>query len=450
MYHHTNFKAIGEGQEGPVPAMRRSLKDIVQEYESKKAEIATAMANFKNAVEQLKVSASIGGEYGGNIFDRDPHLEREEKVQLVLLKSAWRHVHKGLNIDYVASAADKKRFEMAMESPLPFTLENIAELYGDFLLNPRHYILKGLAECFCALDPAYKSHNKVKIGVDKLPKRIIITGYNGLFSNTHDKIRDVLNALRAVRGEGLMEYAEGYELTQQAQKTGKADFDSGYIRAFQNGNVHIHFDDRALLDINRALAEFYGDVLADSTEAAQETKKAGTAVSKDLAFYPTPAKVADQVIAALEIRDGQEILEPSCGDGALLEALDRWTRRHSVEARVLGVECDSGRVATCRRKGFNVVQDNFLELPEGKKFDRIIMNPPFCGKHYKKHLGKAVAMLKPGGKLVSILPATAHYDHGNSIGRWVDLPVASFAESGTNVPVGYTVFTKPKEGSPTC
>ena len=48
----------------------------------------------------------------------------------------------------------------------------------------------------------------------------------------------------------------------------------------------------------------------------------------------------------------------------------------------------------------------------------------------------ALKFLKPGGVLVSILPATAHYDHGELEGEWRDLPVASFAEAGTNVPTG--------------
>lgn len=38
--------------------------------------------------------------------------------------------------------------------------------------------------------------------------------------------------------------------------------------------------------------------------------------------------------------------------------------------------------------------------------------------------------------LVAVLPATARYDHGgldHLNGRWEDLPVGSFAESGANV-----------------
>jgi len=48
----------------------------------------------------------------------------------------------------------------------------------------------------------------------------------------------------------------------------------------------------------------------------------------------------------------------------------------------------------------------------------------------------ALGFLKPRGVLVSILPASAYYDHKELKGEWRDLPVASFAEAGTNVPTG--------------
>lgn len=75
------------------------------------------------------------------------------------------------------------------------------------------------------------------------------------------------------------------------------------------------------------------------------------------------------------------------------------------------------------------------------------------GLHWKKHVAHALRFLKPrdpeqrfgrggAGRLVAILPASAWYDgHLDEFGgKWTDLPVASFAESGTNVPTGF--FTK--------
>lgn len=94
------------------------------------------------------------------------------------------------------------------------------------------------------------------------------------------------------------------------------------------------------------------------------------------------------------------------------------------------------RAAEARMKGHAVVCANFLEQPARPEFDNVVMNPPFYGRHYVKHVQHALKFLKPGGVLVAILPATAHYDHKELQGEWMDLPVGSFSESGTNVPTG--------------
>src|SRR5690606_30294163 len=85
-------------------------------------------------------------------------------------------------------------------------------------------------------------------------------------------------------------------------------------------------------------------------------------------------------------------------------------------------------------KGHNILTANFLDQPAVAEFDFVIMNPPFYGRHYAKHVRHALEFLKPGGQLVAILPATARYDHGELEGDWRDLPVGSFSEAGTNVP----------------
>jgi hypothetical protein len=72
------------------------------------------------------------------------------------------------------------------------------------------------------------------------------------------------------------------------------------------------------------------------------------------------------------------------------------------------------------------------------------MNPPFYGKHYVKHVLHALKFLKPGGKLTAILPASARYDHKLLDGRWSDLPVGSFSESGTNINTTVLTMWAPK------
>jgi hypothetical protein len=159
-------------QEHNALALARNLRDVVAEYDQKVAAVPKAIADFEDAGDTIKAAACVGGTWGDTSIETG-HVH-DSTLKESLLKSAWRHVYSGLSIETIASAADKRRFQQAMTRPAPFTLDNIRATFGDYLLNPRANILRGLAEVFSDLDPAYKSHDKVKIGVSGLPKRVII------------------------------------------------------------------------------------------------------------------------------------------------------------------------------------------------------------------------------------------------------------------------------------
>lgn len=404
-------------------ALKRKLSDFIAEYDFKKENIPNAVADFEQAGTNLRAASCISGTWGNTQIDTGHIYDRT--LESSLLKSAWRHTYNYLQIDRLASAEDKKKFEQAMENPIPYTIENIRATFANFILDPRGNILRGLAEVFCSLDQAYKSHEKVKIGVKGLPKRIIMSGFGGYSSWGEDRLRDVLNALAAYQGKPLVEYAE----INAIRKNGDAlKAERGvYLRRFANGNGHLFFEPDTLNDINRALAEYYGDVLPDHSGEKPTEKQASTAVSKDLQYYPTPIAVVEKVVSELYIQKGDRILEPSCGCGRFMDALRK------EGASVLGIEFDAARANEARAKGHNVLIANFLETVPTGDFDRVVMNPPFYGKHYAKHVEHALKFLNNKGTLTAILPATARYDHGLLKGEWHDLPVGSFSESGTNV-----------------
>ncbi|PRZ43813.1 DUF4942 domain-containing protein [Tritonibacter scottomollicae] len=437
-----------------VPAMQRSLREVVEEYDQKAERIPEELQRFKDAITALELSSCIEGVFGGSIWSNGRYGSapsvREAIIQDALLKSAWQHVYRGLNVNRIASAKDRKRFEMSMENPPEFTMENIGATFEDYWINQRHHILKGLAECFCDLDPAYRSHTKVKIGVEGLPKRIIIQSTTSYGSWGWERTRDTLNALNVFRGKPHIEQQEYYELLDAAEEHGASYHDGIEIRRFQNGNAHLHFDPETLREINLALAEFYGDTLPDSPEAAQKPRP-GTAVSKDLAYYPTPRPVIEEVMRRLYLDGDLTILEPSCGCGRIMDAI----REKNPCARVTGVEYHGDRAMECRAKGHHVHKANFLETAANPIFDVVFMNPPFNGQHWRKHLDHARKFLKArrngdetDGVLACILPASALYDgHLKDLGLtsprdhgWYDLPVASFAESGTNIPTGFLII----------
>lgn len=446
---------------GNVPAPQRSVTDLIAEYDEKVANVETAIEAFNSAFDALQMAGTVMGAFVEPIGSRS--YLHASSIRANLLKSGWRAVYNRLDIDKVASAKDKKLFDQTLASPPPLTIETAKATFGDYLMRPRFHILKGLAEAFADLDPAYKSHSKVRIGVKGLPKRIILNGW-GEYSTgwARDRFRDIANALAAYQGIEHFAHSEfsamsvmhgrGEDAVLDGQPVARVDrygkeeafatVDRGMsIRKFGNGNAHVYFTPATLLDINRALAEFYGEVLPDA-EPEGVKPSASTAVSKDLQFYPTPRAVVDAAIEFASIpnpehyRNGRyempvlKVLEPSCGDGRIMDVL----RERGQDC--FGIEYHPARASVARSKGHAVLTANFLEHPATPLFDAVVMNPPFYGRHYVKHVQHALKFLKPGGSLVSILPATAHYDHGELKGEWRDLPVGSFSESGTNVPTG--------------
>jgi Domain of unknown function (DUF4942)/Methionine biosynthesis protein MetW len=448
-----------------LPALPITVADIVDEYAAKVSTVDIAISEFQAAHDRMNAATVVRGTYVENVVT-SVYL-RPDSIRLNLRKSGWKAVYSRLQIERLASAKDKRLFEQTLANPPDLTLDNARATFGDYLMRPRFHALRALAECFVQLDPAYKSHSKVKIGVTGLPKRVILSGVGGYGSYGRDRLRDILNALATVQYKPTVEHDELRRLDElnrlAGHQAGEIAFDGtpikGYrdgqdvewtppargvtVRKFQNGNGHVIFDPPTLFVINRALAEFYGEVLPDAEDDDAQPRPS-TEVAKDLQFYPTPRRVIDEVLDDVGLYDlkrhpytkSSRVLEPSCGDGRILDVIR--SRGHIG----LGFEVHGGRAMEAKAKGHSVICGNFLEAAPNPVFDFVVMNPPFHGQHWRKHLAHARKFIKPEGAIACVLPATAWYDHGGLYGTWHDLPVASFAESGTNIPTGFLIVRK--------
>lgn len=424
-------------------------QQIILEYNAKLNAIDDVIKNYKTTIQQTNAAFRVMGEVTTSAMVRDDYINKEI-AEHSLTSSAWQAVYKALGLDQVFSANDKKQFEQLLAKNPELTLENLKSVFGDYWDNPRYYLLKGLAEVFCSLDPFYRSHSNFGFGVKGLPKRAILRSFGGWSSWGYERLIDMCQAMKQVQpGLWLGEYVptEGRtpwrDIIRGASKAwGKNDpfkleqFGMD-VRTFNNGNAHVHFNERALELINDCLHEFYGTVLPDSPEEKPDKKQTSTAVSKDLQFYRTPSDVVCRILDRVHLPGGV-FLEPSCGDGAFLDEL----KKRGYQP--YGVEIDYKRAQECLRKGHHVHIGNFLECHMPNNFDAVVMNPPFYGEHYLQHIDKAIECLKPGGTLVAVLPATAWHKHKKlpKGGIWQDLPVGSFRASGTNVNTGYWVYRK--------
>lgn len=119
-------------------------------------------------------------------------------------------------------------------------------------------------------------------------------------------------------------------------------------------------------------------------------------------FYPTPEKLAKIAVALADIGPDTQCLEPSAGQGGIADYLPK--------DRTTCVEISPLHCAVLRAKGFKTVECDFIIYadmePFKAEFDAVVMNPPFSEGRAKLHVEYASNKVKPGGRLVAILPAS--------------------------------------------
>ena len=119
-------------------------------------------------------------------------------------------------------------------------------------------------------------------------------------------------------------------------------------------------------------------------------------------YYPTPSKLAQIAVDMAQITPTDTVLEPSAGQGGIADLLPK--------DRTTCIEISALHCAVLRAKGFKTVEADFIVWADLKpftpEFDCIVMNPPFSEGRAKLHTEYASTKIKPGGRLVAILPAS--------------------------------------------
>lgn len=127
-------------------------------------------------------------------------------------------------------------------------------------------------------------------------------------------------------------------------------------------------------------------------------------------FYPTPKTLINKMLSKLDFKCIQSVLEPSAGKGDLVEAIKKkfeysqyssYNREKNYD--IDAIEIDNNLQYILQGKQLRLVHDDYLTYNTYKKYDAIIMNPPFSTGD--KHLIKAINMQESGGKIVCLLNA---------------------------------------------
>jgi hypothetical protein len=173
-------------------------------------------------------------------------------------------------------------------------------------------------------------------------------------------------------------------------------------------------------------------------------------------YFPTPPNVADRVVILAEIGPADTVLEPSAGNGNLVDAV---RRAHGPGVAVTAIEANYELRKILDMKGIRLASvHDFTELPESVKFDVIVMNPPFEKGADIAHVMKAWKHLNAGGRLVAIMGEGAfHRTDGKAVAfrafaaEHADdadgdkLPAGTFEKSGTGVASRIIVFRAPAD-----
>lgn len=166
-------------------------------------------------------------------------------------------------------------------------------------------------------------------------------------------------------------------------------------------------------------------------------------LKKEYQFFATPKELAEELCSYIP-KDTKTILEPSAGQGAIIQAINEHNPNINVSY------CELMELNRKQLKGnAEFLQDDFLTLDENLKFDVIVANPPFSKnqdiEHFYKMLKHAkkrvIAIMSKHWQNSSFKKETEFkdfiYSHNAQV---VDIEAGAFKESGTMISSCIVVF----------
>lgn len=150
-----------------------------------------------------------------------------------------------------------------------------------------------------------------------------------------------------------------------------------------------------------------------SAVEAKRRRLADDLARTEAGYVPTPPYLAELLCGwpwhTLGDPGRPQVLEPSAGQGVLVEAiLDK-----DPDAQVVAVEPDPGRAAAIGRHDGQVqvhttTFEAYTQTAAGPLFDAVVANPPWSAPEHPRlwveHILLAWQLLAPGGRLAAIIP----------------------------------------------
>lgn len=168
-------------------------------------------------------------------------------------------------------------------------------------------------------------------------------------------------------------------------------------------------------------------------------------IPQDFGYFPTPKPVVELLVELADLENGHFVLEPSAGQGAIVEGILEECSQVFVDV----YELLQSNMDVLVKKPFSsmdgsYVPTDFLTVAPTPIYDRVVMNPPFEKQADIRHVLHAYKFLKSGGRLVSVMSAAVQFRENKLTtdfrefvarrgGTIQELPQGSFKVSGTMV-----------------
>lgn len=263
---------------------------------------------------------------------------------------------------------------------------------------------------------------------------------NGLFADTvAGRASTAENLALGRRARGLRDsfknaYQEIFDGTWEDRSPGTEGEDIG---GKENDRNIVSTDS----DYDRAKAFYF----------ARGKKTAKNKAAEGVDYFATPEPVGYKMVQWAGLKDGDRVLEPSAGHGAISRFFSPTTENTIIEP--------SGRLAPqaqMNTENAKLINGVFEDLHISNKYDAITMNPPFGtgGKTAIEHLSKAFGHLRKGGRVIALIPRggmadkrfTKWYEsdeakNAHMVGE-VLLPNVTFERAGTKVATRIVIIDK--------
>ena len=167
-------------------------------------------------------------------------------------------------------------------------------------------------------------------------------------------------------------------------------------------------------------------------------------------YFPTPEPLGYKMVEWAGLGEGDSVLEPSAGHGAIARYVPKTNEMVSIEPSQSLFTKLQLRAGGLGRKFMNNTFENYAL---NNKHDVIVMNPPFgkAGALAIQHVDKAFKHLDEGGRIVAIIPRGSTdkkfdkwYNEQKNVAMRaeVNLPDILFQQAGTRVACRVVVLDK--------